>query len=387
MRIAIFTDSFVPQVNGVSVSCMMLYKGLIELGNEVFVITTEHRNVKEKEKNIIRLSGFDVPIKSFDGFQLVPTANKYYPLIKEMNLDIIHVHTEFSIGRFGVRCAQKFKIPYVYTMHTMYEDYMHHVIKYGKVFLKKPYLSYVQRLVRWFSKKASAIVLPHEKVREMFVRYDLKKNIHIVPTGLDLDLFYRKNYPEEQIKALKESLGIKDEFVLLYVGRVAAEKSIDILISEYAKFSKEVNAKMVIVGDGPYMGSLERLVKSLDMEKEVVFTGMVPWTSVGLYYMIGDCFLNASITETQGLTYIEALSSNLPVIVRYDKNLEGLIENGKNGLFYNKPEELGGIIKMLINDSDLTNKLKENAYPSVKKYSKGNYSKTINDLYKSILSK
>ena len=388
MRIGIFTDSYVPQVNGVSVSCMNLYKGLTMLGNDVYVITTDHKEKTDyKDTHIIRLEGFDVPLKNFDGFQLVPAANKYYELIKSMNFDIIHVHTEFSIGRFGIRCAKKYKIPYVYTMHTMYEDYMHFVIKFGKPLLKKPYLAYIETMMRWICKKANAIVIPHEKVRDMFIRYDLSKDnkIHIIPTGIDLDKFYRKRYSEEEIATLKESLGLKDEFVILSVGRVAFEKSIDVMIKEYNKIARKVNAKFVIVGDGPAKESLVKLVEELDLKDYVIFTGMVPYTNIGLYYMIGDCFVNASVTETQGLTYIEALSSNLPIVVRYDKNLDGLITDRENGLFYNDPSEFSNKVLELINDKVLLKHLKDNAYKTAKVYSKQNYAETINNLYKKIL--
>ena len=388
MRIGIFTDSYVPQVNGVSVSCMNLYKGLTMLGNDVYVITTDHKEKTDyKDTHIIRLEGFDVPLKNFDGFQLVPAANKYYELIKSMNFDIIHVHTEFSIGRFGIRCAKKYKIPYVYTMHTMYEDYMHFVIKFGKPLLKKPYLAYIETMMRWICKKANAIVIPHEKVRDMFIRYDLSKDnkIHIIPTGIDLDKFYRKRYSEEEIATLKESLGLKDEFVILSVGRVAFEKSIDVMIKEYNKIARKVNAKFVIVGDGPAKESLVKLVEELDLKDYVIFTGMVPYTNIGLYYMIGDCFVNASVTETQGLTYIEALSSNLPIVVRYDKNLDGLITDRENGLFYNDPSEFSDKLLELINDKALLKHLKDNAYKTAKVYSKQNYAEQINNLYKSII--
>ncbi|MCR5462227.1 MAG: glycosyltransferase [bacterium] len=367
---------------------MNLYKGLTMLGNDVYVITTDHKEKTDfKDTHIIRLEGFDVPLKNFDGFQLVPAANKYYKLIESMNFDIIHVHTEFSVGRFGIRCAKKYKIPYVYTMHTMYEDYMHFVIKFGKPLLKKPYLSYIESMMRWICKKSSAIVIPHEKVRDMFIRYDLEKEnkIHVIPTGIDLDKFYRKRYSEEEIIALKESLGLKDEFVILSVGRVAFEKSIDVMIKEYNKIARKVNAKFVIVGDGPAKESLEKLVEELDLGDYVIFTGMVPYTNIGLYYMIGDIFVNASVTETQGLTYIEALSSNLPIVVRYDKNLDGLITDRENGLFYNDPSEFSSKVLELINDKELLKHLKDNAYKTAKVYSKQNYAETINNLYKQIL--
>ena len=367
---------------------MNLYKGLTMLGNDVYVITTDHRaKTDAADTHIIRLEGFDVPLKNFDGFQLVPAANKYYKLIKSMNFDVIHVHTEFSIGRFGIRCAKKFKIPYAYTMHTMYEDYMHFVIKFGKPLLKKPYLTYIETQMRWICKKSSAIVIPHEKVRDMFIRYDLSKDnkIHVIPTGIDLDKFYRKRYSDEEIQALKDSLGLKDEFVILSVGRVAFEKSIDVMIREYNKIARDVKAKFVIVGDGPAMESLKKIVSELKLEDYVIFTGMVPYANIGLYYMIGDCFVNASVTETQGLTYIEALSSNLPIVVRYDKNLDGLITDRENGLFYNDPSEFSGKVLELINDKELLKHLKDNAYKTAKVYSKQNYAETINNLYKSMI--
>ena len=173
----------------------------------------------------------------------------------------------------------------------------------------------------------------------------------------------------------------------MYVGRVAAEKSIDFLISSYNNFARDVHAKMVIVGDGPARANLEKQVKALNLEDYVIFVGMVPWINIGLYYQIGDCFINASVTETQGLTYIEALSSNLPVVVRHDKNLEDLIVDGENGLFYTSPEEFSQKVKNLINDKELAAKLKANAYNSVKRFSKEKYAQTINELYKSIVKK
>ena len=157
------------------------------------------------------------------------------------------------------------------------------------------------------------------------------------------------------------------------------------MIKEYNKIARTVNAKFVIVGDGPAKESLVKLVNELELNDYVIFTGMVPYANIGLYYMIGDCFVNASITETQGLTYIEALSSNLPIVVRYDKNLDGLITDRENGLFYNDPSEFSDKLLELINDKALLKHLKDNAYKTAKVYSKQNYAEQINNLYKSII--
>ena len=382
MRIGIFTDSYIPQANGVATSTYMLVLGLREMGHEAYVITTNHRNNHEEFPYIIRLDGFNVPLKAFDGFQFVLRCGKHFNLIKEMNFDIIHIHTEFSIGHFGLYCARKLKIPYLYTMHTMYEEYMHHVIKHGQKLLRKPYLAFVKDRITAFS-SGGAVILPHIKVKEMFDRYGIKTYQEVIPTGLDLTKFSRSTYKEEDINALKEKLNIKDKKVLLYIGRLALEKSLDLIIEQFAKRNDDL--VLLIVGCGPVEEDLKKQAKRLNISHKVIFAGYVPWVNIGIYYQLGDCFINASKSETQGLTYTEALSAGLPVVVRYDTNLDGLITDGENGLFYNEMSEFNSKIDYLFKNDEVLSKIKNNAVSSVAKYSKEIYAQNCYKLYEKVL--
>ena len=196
----------------------------------------------------------------------------------------------------------------------------------------------------------------------------------VVPTGIQLEKFKSTNHDKEKVLALKESLGIKkDEFVYFFLGRISKEKSIDVLLDAFAKIEKDVEAKFLIVGDGPAMSELKDRVKKLKIESKVIFTGFVNWTEVGLYYQVGDAIINASVTETQGLTYIEALAASLPVIVKYDACLLDVINDNDNGLFFRNNEELPLMMKNIYADKDLSARLKENASKSIEKYSQECY--------------
>ena len=210
--------------------------------------------------------------------------------------------------------------------------------------------------------------------------YNIPGNYKIVPTGINLEKFKSETYKEEDVLKLKESLGLKDEFVCLFIGRVSSEKSIDVLLKGFRQINNE-NMKFLIVGDGPYMGELKDLVKKLNLEDKVILTGMVDWELVGLYYQLGDCFLNASISETQGLTYIEALAAGLPLLVKYDQVLEAVLTDGYNGLFFHKDEELPSLIERLKEDKKLKEELSKNALLSVKKYSQEEYAKNVLKTY------
>ena len=132
------------------------------------------------------------------------------------------------------------------------------------------------------------------------------------------------------------------------------------------------------------MTGLKELVKELEMEKYVILTGAVPWVDVPKYYQAGDVFVNASVTETQGLTYIEALASSLPLLARYDTNLEEIITENVNGLFFHDFDEFSKQSIRMIEDKELRERLTQNARDSVNKFSKEEYAKSVHSLYERI---
>lgn len=384
MRIGLFTDAYKPQISGVTTSLNMLAEGLIKKGHEVYIITTKTKGSKEYDADkpyIKRFRGTPYPRKGLEIYRFVPFVGRKVRHVKKLpKFDVIHVHTEFSIGKLGYLYQKRTKTPTVYTSHTMYEEYLYYVGKRLAKIFRRPFMAIVKKMLRRYVKSSQVTIVPSKKILDLMLSYNIPGNYKIVPTGINLEKFKSETYKEEDVLKLKESLGLKDEFVCLFIGRVSSEKSIDVLLKGFRQINNE-NMKFLIVGDGPYMGELKDLVKKLNLEDKVILTGMVDWELVGLYYQLGDCFLNASISETQGLTYIEALAAGLPLLVKYDQVLEAVLTDGYNGLFFHKDEELPSLIERLKEDKKLKEELSKNALLSVKKYSQEEYAKNVLKTY------
>src|SRR5690606_5205218 len=207
------------------------------------------------------------------------------------------------------------------------------------------------------------------------------------PSGIDLKPFYKESYQKEQVQALKEKLGIKpDEFVAIVVARVAKEKSLPDLVDAYEAFHKVYpKTKFIIVGDGPDRPALEHHIDKTNARDYIQTIGFVKHEEVGIYYQIADVFLNASTTETQGLTYVEALAADLPIIVRYDEVFDAFVEDGVNGIFFNKTEELTEHLIRVYENREILETLKKNAKQSVINYSMECYAKNATKLYQELI--
>ena len=355
MRIGIFTDAYHPDINGVVTSIKILEKEMKKRGHEVFVFSPSKHEPTENQ-NLYMLKSMPLFLaKEFD-FRLAAFYSRdIAKQIKELNLDIVHTQSEFSLGLFGKIISRKFNIPFIHTYHTKWEEYMHYVTP-----IKGTRNIYPKRFARTFSKtfmrKAECIISPSKEV-EKYLKYkcDIKnKPIYIIPTGIDIEPFNKDNFTEEFKLNLKKSIGInKDDKVILFLGRVGQEKSIDILMNNMPEILNKVdNTKFVLVGDGPALDSLKILSKELNISDKVIFVGRVPLEDVPKYYSIGDVFVNASTSETQGLTYVEAMSAGLPVVAKFAPNLAEFIHNGKNGLLIKNDKDLAkNIIKILTNQT------------------------------------
>lgn len=367
MKIGIFSDTYHPDINGVVTSIKMLEKELISRGHEVHIITPSKHEPTENQ-NLYMLKSIPLFVaKKYDyriaGFYSREIAKQ----IKELDLDIIHTQSEFSLGHFAKIISRKFDIPFVHTYHTMWEDYVHYIIPIkGKksIFPKR----FARTFSRRFVNKADLIIAPSKKT-EKYLKYRCKvknKEIRIIPTGIDLNPFNPSNFTEEQKKEAKAKFNISDnDKVILFVGRLAEEKSVDVIIKGFAEIRRKepsISLKLLIVGDGPSMDSLKELAKALNIDDNVIFTGRQPWEMIALYYNIGDVFVNASTTETQGLTFIEAMAAKLPVIAKYDTNLDTIITNNKTGFFFKKDEEFSKITLKVLKDEKLVKKVKENGF-------------------------
>ena len=169
--------------------------------------------------------------------------------------------------------------------------------------------------------KSTELIVPSLKTKEALELYGLNKDVHIIPTGLELEKFDPKNKNTELIEQIKDKYGIKDQFIVTFLGRIAKEKSIEVLIDAMKEVIKENdNVLCLIVGGGPQLEELKELVKDDHISNYVIFTGPKPSNEVPSYYHLSNVFVSASITETQGLTYIEAVAyTHLDVYKRQEK--------------------------------------------------------------------
>ena len=334
MRIALFSDTYHPEINGVAIHVLALKEGLESLGHEVLVVTTtpEDKSINE-EGNVLHCPS--IKLKRVYGYGLsMPINVKQYNFIKKFNPDVIHIHTEFGIGLFGILVSKMLKRPVVYTLHTIYDDYVYYVVP-------KPLVKTGQRIfykyIRLLYKRATVITGPSPKSHEYLIHAGLNRNVEVIPNPVDVDRFCINNVTPEEIFEIKKKYDIpEDAFVGCSISRIGKEKSIDVLIDYIAKYSKvNKNFRFLIVGDGPSKPELENQARRLGISDVVIFTGKVPNGDLLPYYATSDVFLTASLSDTNSISMLEAMAMELPIIQREDPINKGQIVENVNGLIFN----------------------------------------------------
>lgn len=356
MRVGLFTDTYFPQVSGVSTSICTLKEELEKEGHEVYIFTTTDKAVKRYEDpTIIRLPS--VPFVSFTDRRVVYRGLILsYKIAKQYKLDIIHTQTEFSVGILGKMIATALRIPVVHTYHTQYEDYVGYIAK-GKII--KP--SMVKYIIRGYLNDLDGVICPSRIVLNLLDGYDIKIPKRVIPTGIRVQEYERQDITVEDVKALRDKLGIAEhEIMLLSLSRVSYEKNIQAILRQLPEvLSENKQVKLVIVGDGPYLSNLKDMAAELGIEKAVIFTGMISHDETVLYYKASDFFISASTSETQGLTYTESLASGTPVIAHGNPYLEDIIDQKMFGtLFYHEEDLADAILDAIA----VTPRMDEQAY-------------------------
>lgn len=386
MKIAIFTDTYTPDINGVVSSITILQQELLNHGHEVFIVTTHNKLQTIFTDHILALPGIE--LKRLYGYVLAsPLHFKATEIIEKWDLDLIHAHTEFGIGIYARLVARKLKLPLVATYHTAYEDYTHYVNIFNSQVFEKFARKTVANLSRLYSESTTEIIAPSLKTKNMLQNYGIIRPISVIPTGLILIQFDPQKRDVNQLDQLKAELGLTNELVMVFVGRIALEKSIDVLIQALLELKQRgALVKLVIVGDGPELDNLKQLAKQLDLSNEVIFTGKKERTLVPVYYHLADVFASASTTETQGMTYIEALAAGLPIFARQDEAVMKLLAEGENGYYFDNAIELADKIQLyetLTPEKKIA--MKQQALTSVKPYNSELFYSQVKEVYERVV--
>lgn len=383
MRIGIFTETYTPYISGLVTSEVMLKKALEKLGHEVYVVTANLESFHyeyDKEEKVLRIPG--IPTGIYDSRLTAVYPIKAVNKIKSWNLDIIHSQTEFAIGTFARLLAFQFNIPLVHTYHTMYEDYVHYITK---GYFDKSSKKIVEYLTLFYcDKTASELIVPTKKTYDLFKqKYQVDRNIHIIPTGIELDRFYVENIDMKKLKSIQNKLGLKkDDFIAIFIGRLAQEKNIVYLLDVIRDLlPKCPKLKLLMVGDGPDYENYQKLIKEYGIEDHVVMTGKVAWEDVPYYYHLSNIFLTASTTETQGLTVIEAMASSVPPICIDDESFRNVVVDDLSGRIFKTKRECKQIILKLYNNPEEVQRLSNQARINVERFSSRFFAESVLKVY------
>ena len=384
MKIGIFSDTYFPQLNGVATSIRTLATALEARGHNVYIFTPSDPRCYEgyDTLHVHRLPSIPVRfVRDYRaGYVFSPFLAKK---IIDLDLDIIHTQTEFCLGALGRFISTTQGIPLIHTYHTMYEDYVHY-IGGGHIISKE--------MARDFSgiycNSATAVIAPTRKTEQLLKSYGVTKPISVIPTGINTSNFRKDKFSPEEILELRATLGLEaDTPVIISIGRIAKEKSIDVVIAALPKLIEKLpDLKMVIVGEGNEIENLGKFAESIGVGDHVMFTGGKPWDEIGKYYQLGNVFCSASVSETQGLTFAEAMAAGVPVVAKKDECIENIITDNATGMLFESDEELPDLLYRVLTDKHLSARLSRASVEAMEALSVEAFADSVENLYQDILN-
>jgi len=346
MKVAIFCETYLPYLNGVVTHVKLLKDGLEQKGHQVLIVTADP-NARHHylQNNVLHCPA--ISMKRFYGYGIAnPISRRRMKMIEDFNPDICHIHQEFGVGYFGVMAAKHLKVPLVYTLHTMYEEYLYYVAP-------RPLVPVVKRVLHSYSRllgnRAFELTGPSKKIENYFKSVGVDKPVNVIPNPVELDAFDINNVKEGDIQQVLEKYGISpDKTIAIFVGRLGREKSVDILL-EYWKQAilPEDNLHLIVVGDGPVREELIQQAQDLGIQQMVTFTGKVLHDELLPYYAACKLYITASLSDTYSISMLEGMATGLPVLQRYDEINVDQVVNGVNGYVFRDAGEMGESLKRI----------------------------------------
>jgi len=380
MRILLTSDVYKPTTNGVVTSLVNLQQGLTQLGHEVRILTLSESHTTYYKDGVWYLSSLNSST-IYRGTRVRGTLARG-PLKDLINWrpEVVHSQSEFSTFPLARRIAHAVGAPLVHTYHTLYEDYTTYFFpneRMGRAL--------AQLFTRRILAKTDAVIAPTSKIERLLRSYGVNKLIKVIPSGIGLSRFAPTGV-EDATRSLRKQLGIpKDNQVIVYVGRLAKEKNIDELISNFSTIANN-NRMLLLVGDGPERPMLEEQVRTLGLGKHVIFAGMQKQEDIPSFYRLGTVFCSASTSETQGLTYVEALASGIPVLCRKDDCLDDLVRDGVNGWQYRTQTEYRQHLERLLADQEFQQWLSVEALSSSTRYDRMVFAQSVAAVYEALVN-
>ncbi len=378
LRIAVFSDSALPVLNGVSISIEALVQELRRQGHSVHLYAPRFPGYKDSDPNTFRFRSLETPMSK--GYPVaIPPFYRMLQRFQRETYDIVHTHTPYMLGMVGFRWSESHGLPIVSTYHTLYDRYAH----YFRL-LPRRYMRFrIARHTNFYYNRMDHVITPSEASLKWLRRHSVDTPVTVIPTGLSFG-------PPLDRSEARRSLGIPPEQrILLYVGRLAREKNLGVLIEAAAlALRSDRSLRLWLVGDGPYRSECIQIARSLGIGDRVRFVGFVDRSLVDQYYAAADLFLFASITETQGLVIQEAMTHGLPAVIVAGGGASAAVEEGVNGFSTkNDPQDLASHVLEVLDDDRLYARMSDAASRSVRSHSIPQMATKVAQVYRSAITR
>jgi 1,2-diacylglycerol 3-alpha-glucosyltransferase len=340
MKIALFTETYLPVINGIVTHVKTLKDGLEQLGHKVMIVTADTRYKKHKLTEDILYCPALIRVKKIYNYGLAsPLSAKRFQILRAFKPDIIHIHNEFGIGLSGILIAELLNVPIVYTLHTMYDDYIYYIARKRLNHLTTKLTHTYARALAHF---ADALTGPSSKVEDYFKKCGVKKRVEVIANSVELDKFNRDNTDMVKAQAIRNEYGFnKDDYVFTFCGRIGKEKNISRLIEDIHKTVKpDDGIKVLIIGGGPLIDQHMDEAEKYGLEDIIKFAGRVEHDDLPPYYAACNAYVTASLSDTCSISMLEGMAMNLPCLHIRDEKNAGQVVDGVNGYIYNDADEM-----------------------------------------------
>ena len=360
MRIAQFSESYPPVINGAAVAVDLL-AGELEKTHEVQVFAPRNGAYQDLRR-VHRFPSYTWPTQR-DYPIAAPISPGIGAAFGAARFEVVHTHSPFTLGQIGRRWARRAGIPVVTTYHTLYEEYAH----YAPFLPPRAARRFLRDLSRRYCNACDAVVTPTEPIREVLREYGVHRPILVVPTGLRL----RPPVPADPAFP-RGALGIPSSApLLLYAGRLAREKNLELLFAAFSRVAREApEAWFLIAGGGPVEAEARKMAQASGAAARIVFAGFVPPERMELVYAAADLFLFSSLTDTQGLVLTEAKAAGVPAVAVNACGPGVVVTDGLDGfLTPNDPDAFAAAVLRILRNPDLHGAMCEAALREAQRFS------------------
>ncbi|MBT6121203.1 glycosyltransferase [bacterium] len=377
MKIGILSDTYLPQINGVSTSIETFKNEFEKKGHEVVIIGPKVESDTPSTEDVWRFRSVPFPFQK--EYRLILPISRKLKGFETHKFDILHGQTPFTLGYLSLYLGKKYKIPIVHTYHTYFEKYMHYV----PLLPKKMGIKYAKFESKKFYNRCDQIVVPSTQMKSALHAYQINKPVEIIPTGIRTD---RSVSSEEKHTFLKRWNLDPTKPISIFVGRLGQEKNISFLIDAFNKIKKTVDAQLLVIGDGPEKKWMEEKVIELGIDTSVTFTGYLKHKDIFIAYASSDLILFPSKTETQGLSLLEGLSVGTPAVCINSMGVADILHQNRGGFLCQ--DSLDNYVQAAINllsDSTLYSQKSNDAIIRSHEFSAEKMAEKMLDLYKSVV--